>query len=130
MGVCYSVTLKITVADESGAIKALNEHIKGDNRTDYALEYYQQRGVSLETIDGLMKIFLGERDGRAVDISKENDFIVYTHDFDAGYGWERVMLEMFQVLTPFLRDGSELSIWPDDDYDYLVVKDGQCVRLQ
>ena len=39
------------------------------------------------------------------------------------------MLDIFDVISSFLEDGSELWIYLDDDYDHLVVKNGKCVTV-
>ena len=128
MGACYSVNVKVHLVDEAGAIKALNEHIVNDTRTDYSLDKYAAQGATTETFDDLMRILLAEIQG---DISIEQDgkFTIYDNGFNASYGWERVMIEWFDVLAPFLADGSQMLIYPDEDYDKLVIKNGKCVQI-
>lgn len=128
MGACYSVELKVKVVDEAGAIKALKEHIANDTRADYSLEQYAQKGITTETFDDLIKIFLADWNGQ-LDTYRFKTFTVYVNDFDASYGWERVLMEMFETLTPFVIDGSELFIHIDNDYDKLVVENGKCVQI-
>ena len=55
--------------------------------------------------------------------------MTYSNAFNASYGWEVVMIEMFETITPFLEDGSELLIYPDSDYDKLIVKNGKCIQV-
>ena len=130
MGACYDVTLKVKVLDEKGAIKALNEHIENDTRTYYSLDEYAKEGITTETFNDLMRIFLAGWKGQEVKISKcSNGFTVYENSFNASYGWESVMMEMFETLTPFLEDGSKLIIYPDSDYDELIVENGKCVQI-
>ena len=50
MGTCYSVTMKVNIIDEKGAINALNHHIASDARTHYALEKYANIGVTTATL--------------------------------------------------------------------------------
>lgn len=127
MGACYSVYLKVDLIDEEGAIKALNEHMINDG-ADYSLEEYANIGATPDTFDGLMKILLAEAQ-RKVDIYQNGRFKVYENDFDASYGWEGVMMEWFEILAPFLKDGSKMLIYPDSDYDELVIKNGKCVQI-
>ena len=54
---------------------------------------------------------------------------IYENDFNASYGWERIMMEWFEVLAPFLANGSQMLIYPDEDYDKLVIKNGKCVQI-
>ena len=130
MGACYYVKLKVKVKDEQGAILALNEHIKNDKRTDYSLDKYAEQGITTETFDDLMRIFLAGWKGQEVEITKEkNGFTKYVNGFDASYGWESVMMEMFDTLAPYLKDGSEFLIYPDSDYDKLIVQNGVSVQL-
>ena len=129
MGACYSVELKVKVLDEQGAIKALNEHIANDKRTDYSLNAYAKEGIATETFDDLMRIFLAGLKGQEVEIAKHKEFTYYSNDFNASYGWESVMMEMFETLTPFVKDGSKLLIYPDSDYDELIVENGKCVQI-
>lgn len=129
MGACYSVVLKVNVIDESGAIKALNDHIANDTRTDYSLEKYAAQGVTTESFNNLMRIFLAGWIGHWVEIYTKNGFTIYESDFDASYGWERVLMEMFETLVPFVKNGSELLIYIDSDYDKLVIKNGKCVQI-
>lgn len=127
MGACYSVELKVDLIDEEGAIKALNEHMATDG-ADYSLEKYAKIGVMPDTFDGLMKILLAETQGK-VFICQDGRFKTYEHCFNASYGWEGVMMEWFEVLAPYLVDGSEMLIYPDSDYDKLIIKNGKYVQV-
>ena len=128
MGATYSVSMKVKVTDEKGAIEALKEKIRTDISTDYGLEEFSKRGVTTESFDDLIRIFLaGLNDIDIADCG--NDVKEYTNDFDASYGWEGVLMEMFSVLAPFLEDNSRLLIYPDSDYDELIVKDGKSVQI-
>lgn len=128
MGACYSVTIKANVTDEKGAINALNHHIASDARTCYNLEKYASIGCTTGSFDGLMKILLAEIQ-YPVSIHQDGNFKVYDNAFNASYGWESVMIEWFGVLAPFLADGSKMLIYPDEDYDKLVIKNGKCVQV-
>ena len=129
MGACYSVTLKVNVLDIPGAIKALNDHITNDTRSNYSLEEYAQHGITTETFDDLMRIFLAGWPGQAIDIQYDDEFTTYENGFNASYGWECVMMDMFETLAPFVADGSDFYISIDNDYDKLVIKNGKCVQI-
>ena len=129
MGACYSVRLKVKLQDEQGAIKALNEHMNNNTRANYSLEEYAEQGITTNTFDDLMRIFLAGWKGQDILIYPEKGFTVYDNDFDASYGWEVVLMDMFEVLTPFVKNGSELFMYVDNDYDRLVVKKGKCVQV-
>lgn len=128
MGACYSVTVKVNLTDEKGAIDALNHHIAKDSRTSYNLEKYAEIGVTTATFDDLMRILLAELQ-QEMSISYEDKFTIYDSCFNASYGWESVMMEWFEVLAPFLADGSQMLIYPDEDYDKLVIKNGKCIQI-
>ena len=128
MGACYSVEVKINVLDMPGAIKALNEYIINDTSADYSLDEYAEQGIKTETFDDLMKILLADLQ-QGIFVYHEGKFTIYENAFDASYGWERVMMEWFEVLAPFLANGSQMLIYPDSDYDKLVIKNGKCVQV-
>lgn len=128
MGACYSVEMKVNVLDMPGAIKALNEHIVNDTSADYSLDWYAEQGITTETFDDLMRILLADHQQK-VYIHHQGKFTIYESDFNASYGWERVMMEWFDVLAPFLANGSQMLIYPDEDYDKLVIKNGKCVQV-
>lgn len=129
MGACYSVELKVKVTDTQAAVKALNEHISNDKRTNYSLEKYAEQGITTETFDDLMRIFLAGWKRQEVKIENYDGFTTYSNDFNASYGWESVMMEMFETLTPFLENESKLLIYPDFIYDELIVENGECVQI-
>ena len=128
MGACYSVNVKVHLVDEDGAIKALNEHIINDTRTNYSLDKYAAQGVTTETFDDLMRILLAEIQGD-ISIYQKGKFTIYDNGFNASYGWECVMMDWFEVMAPYLADGSQMLIYPDEDYDKLVIKNGKCVQI-
>lgn len=128
MGACYSVKVKVNVLDMPGAIKALNEHIVNDTSADYSLDEYAEQGITTETFDDLMKILLADLQ-QGIVVYQEGKFTIYESDFNASYGWERIMMEWFEVLAPFLANGSQMLIYPDSDYDKLVIKNGKCVQI-
>lgn len=128
MGACYSVEIKVNILDMPGAIKALNEHIVNDTSADYSLDECAEQGITTETFDDLMRILLAENQQK-VSIHNQGKFVIYENDFNASYGWERIMTEWFEVLAPFLANGSQMLIYPDSDYDKLVIKNGKCVQV-
>ena len=128
MGACYSVNIKVCVVDEAGAVKALNNHMKKSKNANYLLEKYAEIGVTPDTFDGLMKILLAETQQK-VTIVKKRKYTTYDNCFGASYGWEYVMIEWFKVMAPYLADGSQMMIYPDEDYDKLVIRNGKCVQI-
>lgn len=130
MGAVYHVEAKIKLKDEQAAITALNQHIKNDTRTEYNLKTFEKYGIVPDTFDHLMRIFLaGYREG-SFRITKQKPVVYYyQNSFEASYGWESVLVEMFQTLTPYIDNGSFLKIWPDNGYTRLVIRDNKCIRM-
>ena len=125
MGACYSVNLDVCVIDESGAILALQKHIEEDKRTNYSLDEYAKEGITTETFDDLMRIFLAGWKGQEVDININSDeTTTYSNAFNASYGWESVMIEMFETLVPYIREDSELVIYPDNGRCEVTIQNG------
>jgi len=130
MGACYDVTLKIKVTDEKNAIIALNKKIRNDKRVNFSLENYAKQGITTKTFDDLMKIFLAGWKNQEIKIDKSSHYTIYSNAFNASYGWEDVMIEMFKTLAPFLQNNSRFLIYSEDGYDELIVKNGKCIQLQ
>ena len=128
MGACYYVKLKVNVINETGAINALNEYISKSTYVNFSLDKYAAQGITTDTFDDLMKIFLAGWKHQELVIEKRQMYTYYSNDFDASYGWESVMMDMFEVITPYISDGSEILIYPDNDYDRLVVRNGECIQ--
>ena len=49
-------------------------------------------------------------------------------DFDASYGWETVMLDVFMYAMDACEDGSETYISIDNDYDKIEVINGRVLQ--
>lgn len=133
MGACYSVNLKIKFknekSEESG-IKALQNYIAEHNGKDinFSLAAYEKEGTTPDSLSGLLKIFLAGWDMWHPEIVYDENWICYQNGFDASYGWELVMKAMFEELSPFLLDNSEIYIHPDSDYDHFVIENGKCIQ--
>lgn len=63
--------------------------------------------------------------GRLGSAPLPEGFTEHTSDFDTCYGWERVMMEAFDEIAPYLADGSKIVIYPDSGADIAVVKGGK-----
>ena len=129
MGACYSVSLKVKTKNEEKAIKSLRNKIDTDRNVNYNLKKLCEEGESIDAFNDLIGIFLAGGDSQELNIETDNNFITYQNDFDAPYGWERVMIEMFQTISPFLEDGSKFLIYIDNDYDEFIIKKRKCIQL-
>ena len=93
----------------------------------YPLADYKT-GLDYNTIDGCLRHFYANwEDGYKWAQTIDPD--VLSGDFNATYSWESMMVDVFYLLSPFLKDGSSLKIVPDHDYDYLEVWDGQVIWI-
>lgn len=129
MGACYSVTVKVSLTNLKDAEERLQKKILQDTKTDYNIEKYAADGIGIDKFDDLMQIFLAGKKKSSFMINHKNGWTYYINDFDASYGWESVLMDMFRVLVPDLMDGSEILIYPDEDYDHLKVKGGKCITV-
>ena len=110
MGQCYSVGLKIKVKhnSEEKAAEALRLHMlqeKLDDLIRNCLAGWKSSPYCMEEVSGWKK---------------------YHNDFDASYGWDTVMKEMFETLTPFLEDQSKIDIYSDGYSIHGLVENGKC----
>lgn len=128
MGSCYYVELKVKLKNKAKAIKALQEKIargKKEN-VNYGLEsYVKHKNYNLNNFDDLIKIFLCEHQGDFEIEIVENGFTKYSSGFDASYGWESLMIEMFEEIALYLEDRSRIMIDCDDGWDEFVVANGK-----
>lgn len=122
MGQTYSVYLKLRIKDAEGLKKALSDKIARGKKehVSYQLDACKDRGIDVTTLEGLLRVFFG-------DLEPGNGGTCVS-GFDASYGWENVMIEAFEEMAPFLKDGASLKIYPDASYDLLVVKSGKAIQ--
>lgn len=130
MGQCYTVYLKLEFVDEAGAIKALQDKIArgAKERTAYNLWHYEDLGIGTETLPDLLNIYYGGWEGKlrkSIVRVKGKEWDYYGSDFNASYGWHRVMCEAFEAMAPYLADDSELKIYPDSGVEIYTVRDGR-----
>ena len=125
MGQTYSVSMNVRFRDEENAKKSLQDKIgrAKSEHTNYNLDHFKDLGIGTDTLPDLMGIFFGGWKGV---LNSTPAGYLYA-DFDASYGWESVMMEAFEDISPFLEDGSSIKIWPDNGCDYGVVENGTCV---
>ena len=133
MGACYEVNLKIQFKDkdsESKCMIVLQDFIRESSKgVNYSLEKFAKEGVTPDSFTDILKIFLGGWIYNHPVIKRKKKWLYYRNGFDASYSWESVMMEMFDRISPYLVDGSELYIYPDNDYDHLIVKNGRYKML-
>ena len=128
MGQCYTTILKVKFTDEQGAVKAVRDRLENNGDGFDLEELSRETGLDYNTIDGVLRHFYSNwEDGfkwtRVVDPE------VLSGDFNASYSWESTMIEVFDLMAPFMADGSTLKIYPDSDYDLLEVRNGKAFML-
>lgn len=130
MGSVYSIRAKLKFKDKKKAIKILQDKINRgkEEHVDYGLDTYRKSdNLDINDIDDLVSVFLGS--GDMFDIENLDDgWTVYDNGFDASYGWEDVMIEMFEELESVLEDNSDLYIDCDDGIDLLIIRNGKCIQ--
>lgn len=130
MGSVYSIHSQMKFKDKDKAIKILQAKISRgeEEHIDYGLDTYRKsENLDINDIDDLIAVFIGI--GKMFDVVNDDDgWTTYDNGFDASYGWESVMMEMFEELAPVLEDASDLFVECDDGVNVLVVKDGKCIQ--
>lgn len=130
MGQCYTTYLKVRFNDEDGAKKELRNKISRgrEEHIGYDVEgLVAKHGYDLDNMSDLLSVFFSGWGTRLKRDYRDTDIRVA--DFNASYGWEDVMIETFSIIAPFMEDGSWMKIYPDSDYDHLVVKGGKAVLI-
>lgn len=88
----------------------------------------KNKNYDLNIFDDLIRVFLAEHQNDFTIVKTKKGFTKYISGFNASYGWESVMLEMFEEISPYLENKSKLYIDCDDGIDVLVIKDGKCIQ--
>lgn len=120
MGQTYDVTYTLRIKDRQGLIDAINAYI--DETDKDGLVIWPKDWFDRTDLTSLMKLVITDRGFEEFD---EEEEVVFSSSFDASYGWEAVMMEVFECMAPHLEDGSMLEIWPDYGKDFGTVKSGQ-----
>ncbi len=120
MGQCYSVNIDLRYKDKANIEETLKRFIKSYN-ADYRLEKLKLSGITVDTLEGLLKITICEN--LKISSITENEISAYA-DFDASYGWETQMQEMFKAIALYLEKGSCIRIWPDNGVYELRITEG------
>ena len=128
MGQCYSVQIKAVFRDEDGAKKALQAKLDRheEDHVNYNLDHFTgELGLSTDNLHDLMGIFFGGWKGKLETAPAPGYRDWLFADFDASYGWESLMMDAFEVIAPYLADGSVIEIWPDSGCDHGTVRNGK-----
>lgn len=118
MGQTYDVYLKLNIDSEDGIKKVLQKYID-DNQAHKAIFDVIDR--DLNNFDDLIQVFITNR-----GYEKKGEY-EYQSGFDASYGWESILYEFFEIMTPYLKDGSYILVYPDSGHTKIVAKNGKPV---
>ena len=135
MGQYYDVKIKLKFRDgekdELRTVKAMQKYIeKYDGKgVKFNLDEWRKEDNNLNTLEDMLRVFFGGWNCWDFEMKQGRKWLKVQNGFDASYGWESIMLDIFDVISSFLEDGSELWIYPDSDYDHLIVKEGKCVTV-
>ena len=121
MGQCYSVTMKLKYNNEEELHKQLVKAMQSQNC------FWHTKDWS-ESTETLLKKFLYDIDISIKQFKNGSTELKVSSAFEQLYSWESLMIDIFKELTPAINNGSSLVIYPDSDYDRLVIKDGKCVQ--
>lgn len=115
MSACYSITLDISIrTSRRAAATALRRFIATCDDVDFALDDYARDGIHLRSFNDLIRIFLAGWSTSPLAITRySRTRIRYDNAFNASYGWEIVLLNMFKALVPHLHPGSTLRLAGD-----------------
>lgn len=122
MGAVFSVDMDVKIKQDQ-EMALLNAIISGT--TESRINYMELKGLDTYKLEDVLAYYFTAYHNEWVDI--RDGRIKINTGFDAGYSWELVMMDIFELMGPYLEDGSELYIQPDDDYDLLVIENGNVV---
>lgn len=118
MGACYTIEMRLMFKDEDEFIRKSNSYI---DSTSSSVDYSDMSEIDRNTVKGILSILFTN------NVYKSKS--MWYSDFNASYGWERVMTDWFTEIADTLRDKSRIKIWPDEDYDDIRVVEGKAVWI-
>ena len=125
MSACYSVNVELRVKEdcEEKIIKTLQDKIKRakEEMVDYGIEEIPN------TLKELLGIFFVSH-GDYYNYKQVGTWYWVDSSFNASYGWESVMINMFEEIAPYLENKSELYIDIENDYDKIIIKNGKAIQ--
>lgn len=130
MGACYSISVKLKIKDgmEQNVVDALNAKIERAEKenVDYNINKHNPDFKAPYNLEELCATFFVEHQ-KMYGYTRQGNTIDIDSSFDASYGWEMVMIDAFEVMAPFLNDGSKMVIDTDDGVDRITLKDGKVI---
>lgn len=123
MGAVYDVNLQAKIK-QGHKLALLNSLIS--TMSESQIDYLNSKDLDMNKLEDVLAYYFAANSKIAVGII--NDKINISTGFDASYSWECVMIEAFEKMAEHLEDKSELYIYPDSDYDWLVIRNGKMIQ--
>lgn len=124
MSACYDIEIMLKIKNEDKVVEILKNKIKEDTESDkvhYTIE------KTPNTIEDLMGIFFAKHQDM-FNYSKDKNIVRVYSAFNASYGWEVVMIEMFNAISTELENGSKFYLGIENDYDKFIIRNNQVVQ--
>lgn len=131
MGAVYSVRLVLAFDDRNAVTEKLKECLRMLIKGEHARFSIDESKIEHMDLIGTVNAFLPdilENEKYQVLLYDANHFTC-TSGFDASYGWETILAIMFTYVAPVLRDGSMITVEPDNESWTMVVKDGVAIDI-
>ena len=131
MGAVYYVEMTLKVKDAFTAANMLRDKISNDEINgfaDYNLIHAAENGLYLTSLENILSIILADDSGTCA-VKNPDGSISISNDFNASYGWEGILIDIFKRISTYLEDGSEMYIFPDSDYDHLIIQNGRAIQI-
>ena len=118
MGQCYSVYAKLNFKndDATSFCEAVKKSVEG--LSDWA-NFGDYDDSDFDTPFGCFQIIATKRGSFIADNGE------FVSDFDASYGWEGVMQDIFNEVMQVLDNGSRVMIYPDHGWERWTVRNGK-----
>lgn len=123
MGAVYDVNLQAKIK-QGHKLALLNSLIS--TMSESQIDYLNSKELDMNKLEDVLAYYFAANSKIAVGII--NDKINISTGFDTSYSWECVMIEAFEKMAEHLEDKSELYIYPDSDYDWLVIRNGKMIQ--
>lgn len=130
MSACYDVYLNAKIKEDelNNLVNILKKRILKENvAVNYSLELARNNGLSFNNITDILSIVFSQRKVNEVKI--HNNVLKIQSGFNASYGWEMIMIDTFYDMSKYLEDNSSLYFDIENEYDYLIIKDGQVIQI-
>ena len=124
MGQCYTVEAKLIFKgnDPTAFCDVVIDEIR--KRHGISAEFDLKRGNLKDPFDCFRTL---TSENARIMAKKDKSQEIWEAEFDASYGWESVMFDIFKAALSTCENGSYVKVWPDSDSWKLVVKDNEVV---